>query len=86
MAGDRLRRLLRLSLLFQARANLDAVKLSRLLEVSKRTILRDIRVLQEAGLDVAFDPAAKAYVLQSQLLKPTSRSQPDGDDPAFDQP
>ena len=70
MAASQLGRLLRIGLLLQCGARFTGPELARLMRVSKRTIYRDVRMLQDAGLDVHFDPAERAYALHTRLLKP----------------
>ena len=40
------------------------------MRVSKRTIYRDIRLLQDVGLDIFLDPTNRAYALRSRFPKP----------------
>jgi predicted DNA-binding transcriptional regulator YafY len=56
-------RLLRLLLLLQNRGRLTAARLAEELEVSRRTILRDIDALTEAGLPVVTLPGAGGGII-----------------------
>ena len=69
MARNRLRRLLRLSLLLQQGSRVNCRDLARIMNVSRRTIYRDMRALGEAGLDVVFDHTNGHYVVRGTRLK-----------------
>ena len=49
---------------------LTGPNLARPMRVSKRTIYRDIRLLQDVGLDIFLDPTNRAYALRSRFPKP----------------
>jgi len=60
----RFARILKLLELLQGRDRHDTVSLAKELEVSRRTILRDIDVLRLAGVGLDYDPLKKGYGLQ----------------------
>jgi predicted DNA-binding transcriptional regulator YafY len=59
----RFARILRLLELLQGRDRHDTVSLANELEVSRRTVLRDIDVLRLSGVGLDYDPSGKSYVL-----------------------
>ena len=59
----RFARILKLLELLQGRDRHDTVSLAKELEVSRRTVLRDIDVLRLAGVGPDYDPSQKGYVL-----------------------
>ena len=69
MARDRLRRILRVSFLLQRGKKVNCRDLARMMNVSRRTIYRDLGALQEAGLDIVFDQAKGHYRISGQQLK-----------------
>ncbi len=67
--NTRISRCIRLLSLLQSQTARNRVELARELEVSGRTILRDLRTLKEAGVSLHYDPRRAGYV-----LKPPVRS------------
>lgn len=63
MRSTRVERLLRLLRLLQSRPGLDADALARELGVSRRTVFRDLKMLEEAGATWAFDTRTRGYRL-----------------------
>ena len=59
----RFARILKLLELLQGRDRHDTVSLATGLEVSRRTVLRDLDVLRLAGVGLDYDPLKKGYVL-----------------------
>jgi len=69
MARDRLKRLLRIGLLLQRGERVNCRDLAKIMNVSRRTIYRDIQALGEAGLVVAFDADHGHYVVRSDRVR-----------------
>jgi predicted DNA-binding transcriptional regulator YafY len=61
---ERLRRCLQLLNLLQSRIGYGINDLAHEFEVSKRTVYRDIRFLEETGIPVHYDPQKGGYVLR----------------------
>ena len=57
MSTSRIYRLLKLITLLQQRRSYTATELAQELEVSKRTVFRDLNVLEMAQIPYFFDPA-----------------------------
>ena len=64
----RFARILKLLELLQGRDRHDTASLAKDLEVSRRTVLRDIDVLRLAGVGLDYDPLEKGYVLHGDYL------------------
>lgn len=69
---QRLQRLLRLIELLQSGRRYNTQQLSDSCRVSRRTVFRDLRLLQEAGLEVHFDDEQRGYTRRANWLPPTS--------------
>ncbi|MFP4054478.1 MAG: helix-turn-helix transcriptional regulator [Phycisphaerae bacterium] len=70
MGVDRIHRLLRLILLLQGRRAYTAAELAEELEVSRRTIFRDLNMLELAHIPYYYDPDAGGYRLASNFFLP----------------
>lgn len=64
MNTQRFFRCLRLVSLVQSRVGYGAAELARELDVSNRTVYRDIRMLQEGGIPVRYDEGKAGYILE----------------------
>ena len=62
--GSRLRRCLRLALMLQSPRCRDAKDLARELEVSRRTIFRDLKILGRAGMAIDYDENQRSYYIR----------------------
>ncbi len=70
MGVDRIHRLLRLILLLQGRRAYTAAELAEELEVSRRTVFRDLNMLELAHIPYYYDPDAGGYRLASNFFLP----------------
>lgn len=69
---DRLNRILRLLEVLQSGRSYNTAQLSQECEVSRRTIFRDLNMLQQSGIHVYFDEEKQGYVLPvGAYLPPT---------------
>lgn len=69
--GDRLQRLLRLLSFLQSGRPLDSKELSELAGVSRRTIFRDLKVLQDSGVPLQYSEVRGGFAISgSALLRP----------------
>ena len=66
MSVSRIHRLLRLITLLQGARRYTAADLAGELEVSKRTIFRDLNMLELARIPYYFDPKTGAYTISQQ--------------------
>jgi proteasome accessory factor B len=64
----RIQRLLRLIAALQSGRKPSAETLAEELRVSRRTVFRDLKLLEAAGIPCAFDPQTKGYGLMGGLL------------------
>lgn len=69
-SGQRIRRLIELVAVLQSGRKLNSADLARECGVSRRTIFRDLRALQEAGLPVRYDEEQEAYTLTNRVFVP----------------
>lgn len=69
-ASPRLKRLLRLLGMLQTGRLLNADDLADELEVSRRTVFRDLGTLNDAGLDILFDDERQGYFLTTAVQVP----------------
>jgi predicted DNA-binding transcriptional regulator YafY len=69
-ANSRLKRLIRLLDELQAGRFPNTSRLATLLQTSRRTVFRDLRTLQDAGVAIGFDPSRKGYFLLRSLHIP----------------
>jgi predicted DNA-binding transcriptional regulator YafY len=67
--GFRLRRTLKLLKLLQTGRVCKAVELAEVCGVSRRTVFRDIAVLQEAGIGVMYDETRRGYFIPPRRAK-----------------
>lgn len=67
---QRLQRLLRLIELLQSGRRYNTRQLSDSCRVSRRTVFRDLRLLQEAGLEVHFDDEQRGYTRRANIFLP----------------
>jgi len=65
MSHGRLSRCIRLLSLLQSRRGYRAAELAHELEVCRRTVYRDLRLLEEAGIAPRFDRRRAGYVVQT---------------------
>jgi len=70
MNVSRVHRLLRLITLLQGGRNYSAADLARQLEVSKRTVYRDLNMLELAHIPYYFDPDSGGYRICGQFFLP----------------
>jgi len=68
MANTRLVRLLRLIDLFETKRHVTVDKLVQFSNCSKRTIFRDLQLLNETGFDISFDKSKNGYYLKSRAI------------------
>ena len=68
MTQDRIRRLLRLVTLMQSGRRCNVRSMCTSLEVSRRTLFRDLSVLQDAGIQYVYDGKEKTYTMESSVL------------------
>jgi predicted DNA-binding transcriptional regulator YafY len=66
--ATRLERGLRIFLLLQKGASYDALQLSKTMGVTRRTIFRDMALLKEMGLPVAYDTKSASYSYDTQRV------------------
>lgn len=64
---SRLKRLLRLLALIDSADVLSAEQLARAINVSRRTVFRDLALLEQCGLPVRFEHGSRGYTLASPL-------------------
>jgi predicted DNA-binding transcriptional regulator YafY len=69
--ADRLARVLRVLQLIQGRTCYDAAAIARELEVSERTVYRDLTVLELAGVPWLFDKTRQGYTVRPDFRFPT---------------
>ena len=69
--ADRLARVMRVLQLIQGRACYDAGAIARELEVSERTVYRDLAVLELAGVPWLFDKTRQGYTVRPDFRFPT---------------
>ncbi|MCA9021447.1 MAG: HTH domain-containing protein, partial [Planctomycetaceae bacterium] len=69
MAG-RIHRLLRLIALLQSGRVYNSAQLASECEVSRRTVFRDLKTLQEAGIYVLYDDEKQGYLLPWRTIVP----------------
>ncbi len=69
---DRLQRLLRVVELLQSGRVYNSLQIAESLGVSRRTIFRDLRLLERAGIPVVFDEERQGHVIRSPVLLPTA--------------
>jgi predicted DNA-binding transcriptional regulator YafY len=69
--ADRLARVLRVLQLIQGRGCYDAAAIARELEVSERTVYRDLAVLELAGVPWLFDKTRQGYTVRPDFQFPT---------------
>jgi len=67
---DRIHRLLTLVSLLQSGRSLNAPQLAQECGVSRRTIFRDLRTLQESGIPVQYSQSRQGYALHSSVYIP----------------
>lgn len=76
MKTERIERLLRLVQTLESGRSLSVEQLTKILGVTRRTIFRDLKVLDHAGLPYSFDRDTGRYTAQqSVLLPPVTLSQ-----------
>jgi len=66
----KIRRMLQLLERLQSGRPHSTAELARLCDVSRRTVFRDIKMLQEAGIPVLYDAAQQGYWISSHSLLP----------------
>ena len=66
----KIRRMLQLLERLQAGQRHSADDLAQLCDVSRRTIFRDLKTLQEAGIPVQYNSSEQHYWISSQTLLP----------------
>lgn len=67
---DRIRRLLQLIELLQSGRNYNSTQLADLCNVSRRTIFRDLRALEDSGIHVRYDEGRQGYSLPATTFLP----------------
>lgn len=77
MGRDRLSRLLQLITLLQSGQNRTADDLTHLLGVSRRTLFRDLKTLQDSGIPCYHDPGTGYKIARSFFLPPISLTVPE---------
>ena len=70
MSVSRIHRLLRLITLLQSRRGYSADELARELEVSRRTVFRDLNMLELAHIPYYYDPDTGGYRISSHFFLP----------------
>jgi proteasome accessory factor B len=70
MSISRVYRLLRLITMLQSRANYNAEQLAAELEVSRRTVFRDLNMLEMAHIPYYFDPQTGGYHISRHFFLP----------------
>lgn len=68
MKEARVHRLLRLVTLMQSGRRCDADTLGKTLDVSRRTLFRDLSALTDAGIQFLYDGKEKTYTMESAVL------------------
>src|SRR5690606_2205218 len=63
-------RLFRMILLLQGRPNMSARDLADHFEVSRRTIFRDLRALNDSGVPLTWDTSSGYEILETYQLRP----------------
>lgn len=74
MPSDRVNRLLQLITLLQTRTGWDGQSLARELEISTRTLFRDLNTLEQAGIPCRSDEGGGYRIQQGFFLPPVSLS------------
>lgn len=69
---DRIPRLLRLIELLQSGRSHNSTQIADALNVSRRTIFRDLRTLESSGIPVLFDEERQGYAILSNTLLPSA--------------
>ena len=69
---NRLQRLLRLLGHLQSGRVYNSAQLADAVDVSRRTVFRDLRLLEHSGVPVVFDDERQGYLVRSQVLLPTA--------------
>ena len=69
-SAERVHRLLRLVELLQSGRHYNTVDLADLCNVSRRTIFRDLNVLQDSGIPIRFDDSKQGYTLPPTVFLP----------------
>lgn len=77
MNVSRISRLLRLIRHLQAGRGYNAEALAVHLEVSRRTVFRDIEILREAGIPLAYDEQRQCYRIPGSCLLPATNFTPE---------
>ncbi len=77
MSRDRLSRLLQLITLLQSGQNRTAADLTDLLGVSRRTLFRDLKTLQDSGIPCYHEPNVGYRIARSFFLPPISLTVPE---------
>lgn len=77
MAGDRVNRLLQLITLLQTRTGWDAKSLARELDISTRTLFRDLKTLEQSGIPCRSDEGGGYRIQRGYFLPPISLSAPE---------
>ncbi len=72
MPSDRVNRMLQLVMLLQTRTGWDAQSLARELEISTRTLFRDLNALEQAGIPCRSDEGGGYRIQQGFFLPPVS--------------
>ncbi|MEZ6046674.1 MAG: HTH domain-containing protein [Planctomycetaceae bacterium] len=69
-AENRIKRLVRLLDLLQSGHAYNSAQLAELCQVSRRTVFRDIRILQESGVQIQFFEDRQGYSLPGNFFLP----------------
>ncbi|MGB0766070.1 MAG: helix-turn-helix transcriptional regulator, partial [Phycisphaeraceae bacterium] len=77
MASDRVNRLLQLITLLQSRTGWDAKSLARELDISTRTLFRDLNTLEEAGIPCRSEDGGDYQIQRGFFLPPISLTAPE---------
>lgn len=77
MGVSRIHRLLRLITLLQSGRPRSAAELMQELEISRRTLFRDLNMLQEAGVPYYYDPSLGYRISESYFLPPVNLTVPE---------
>ncbi|MBD3241603.1 MAG: HTH domain-containing protein, partial [Chitinivibrionales bacterium] len=67
---SRVHRLLRILTLVQSRRGWNAARYSRELHTAERTIYRDLKVIEAAGIPVHFDESTQGYAVRRDFFVP----------------
>ena len=67
---ERIQRLLHLVELLQSGRHYNSAQLSELCQVSRRTIFRDLRILEDSGLSIRVDARKQGYTLSPTIFLP----------------